>query len=216
MNFRAVLFDLDGTLLDTIDDLADSMNRALERLGFPTHEVAAYKYYVGDGVEKLARRALPEGHRDEQTIARCIAGMRAEYGKRWAEKTRPYEGIAELLNALTARGVPMAIFSNKPDDLVKLMVPELLPHWKFQVVLGHRPGAEKKPHPAAALEIARTIGVPPAEFLYLGDTNTDMQTANAAGMYPVGALWGFRTADELAANGAKRLIEHPTDLLKLL
>lgn len=216
MKFKAVLFDLDGTLLDTIEDLADAMNFVLSRMGFPTHKVEAYKYYVGDGVRDLALRALPEGHRDEETVKKCIPAMRQEYGSRWDRKTRPYPGIPELLDALTARGIKMAVLSNKPDQNTKVVVAKLLSKWRFDVVAGERAGIPRKPDPDAALSIAEQLGIPPQEFLYLGDTNTDMKTAVAAGMYPVGALWGFRTADELLASGAKMLIAKPTDLLDLV
>jgi len=216
MRYRAVLFDLDGTLLDTIADLADSMNTVLDRFGFPVHGVAAYKYFVGDGVRDLALRALPEGRRDEDMVAKCITAYRQEYGTRWDKKTRPYEGIPELLTALTVRGVKMAVLSNKPDHFTKLTVARLLPDWRFEVVAGEHPPVPKKPDPAAALEIARLLAVPPHEVLYLGDTNTDMKTANAAGMFAVGALWGFRDAGELVAYGAKALVEKPTDVLTLL
>ena len=216
MKFKAVLFDLDGTLLDTIEDLADSMNIVLGRMGFPTHKVEAYKYYVGDGVRDLALRALPEGHRDEETVKECIAAMRQEYGNRWDKKTRPYPGIPELLDAVTARGVKMAVLSNKPDATTKVVVAKLMPRWRFDYVAGERAGIPRKTDPAAALSIAEQLGIPPQEWLYLGDTNTDMKTACAAGMYPVGALWGFRTADELLASGAKVLIKYPTELLTLL
>ncbi len=216
MKYVAVVFDLDGTLLDTIEDLANSMNSVLSRFGFPGHDAEVYKYFVGDGVEKLVIRALPEDSRDETTVARCVSAMREEYGKRWAEKTRPYEGVPELLDSLTDRGIKMIVLSNKPDDFTKLVVANLLPSWRFELVVGARPSVPKKPDPAAALEIAERLEIPPQEFLYLGDTNTDMKTASAAGMYPVGALWGFRTADELIANGAEVVIEKPIDLLELL
>ena len=216
MGFKAVLFDLDGTLLDTIEDLADSMNIVLTRMGFPTHEAAAYKYHVGDGVRELAVRVLPENHKDGDTIKKCIAAMRQEYGSRWDKKTHPYPGIPELLDALTARGIKMAVLSNKPDPNTKVVVAKLLPKWRFDYVAGERAGIPRKPDPGAALSIAEQLDIAPKEFLYLGDTNTDMKTACAAGMYPVGALWGFRTADELLASGAKALIKHPTELLALL
>ena len=216
MKYKAVLFDLDGTLLDTIEDLADSMNRTLKRLGFPPRTVGECKYLVGDGVEAFARRSLPEAHRDAPTIAKCIAGIREEYSKRWAEKTHPYKGIPELLDALTQRGVRMTVLSNKPHDFTRLMVAELLPHWQFDLVWGEGPDTPRKPDPGGAIAMARKLGIESGEFLYVGDTNTDMQTANAAGMYAVGALWGFRTAEELLANGAKVLVESPLDLLDLL
>jgi phosphoglycolate phosphatase len=213
MTFKAILFDLDGTLLDTLDDLADSTNLALREQGFAEHPVEAYKYFIGNGVENLVRRALPEEHRDAATYARCVARMRQEYAERWAAKTRPYAGIPELLDALAARGVPMGVFSNKPDEFTRLCVSRLLPRWPFQAVLGATARLPKKPDPAGALEIAARLQVPPAEFVYLGDTNTDMQTAIAAGMYPVGALWGFRTAEELTTSGARVLLDRPLELL---
>ena len=214
MTYQAVLFDLDGTLLDTLDDLADSVNVTLESLGFPTHPVDAYRYFVGDGAEKMVRRALPETHREPEAVGAAVAQVRAEYGRRWAAKTRPYEGVPELLNALRERGVLMTILSNKPDDFTKLVVSKLLPERDFAVVLGARDAVALKPSPKAALEIADRLAIPPAQFLYVGDTDTDMKTATAAGMYAVGALWGFREGDELLAGGASVLIERPLDLLR--
>ncbi len=216
MAFRAVLFDLDGTLLDTIEDLANCMNSVLGRQGFPGHDIESYKRFVGDGVELLVQRALPEGRRDDATIVFSVAAMRDEYAKRWSERTQPYKGIPDLLDGLVARGIRMAVLSNKPDDFTKMMVSELLPRRQFEAVLGERPGKGRKPDPQGAFEIASLLGMPPREFLYLGDTNTDMRTATAAGMYPVGALWGFRSAEELIGSGARVLIEKPMDLLGLL
>ena len=213
MKFRAVLFDLDGTLLDSIDDLADSVNSVMARFGFPVHEVAAYRYFVGDGVEALARRALPQDCRDEATVASCVAAMREEYSKRWSCKTHPYEGVPGLLSALAAADIRMAVLSNKPDDFAKKVVAELLPHWRFDIVDGVSASVPTKPDPAGAIRIAEVLKIAPREFLYLGDTDTDMKTAVAAGMYPVGALWGFRTARELMANGARALVMRPTDVL---
>jgi len=216
MGFKAVLFDLDGTLLNTVEDLGDSMNRVLSRAGFPIHDIETYKYFVGWGIEKLVYLALPENQRDDATIAKYVANMRAEYSKHWADKTRPYDGIPELLDALTARGIKMAVLSNKPDDSTRKSTAKLLPNWRFEIVIGAREGVPKKPNPKAAFEIVKIIKIPPENFLYLGDTDIDMETATKAGMYPVGALWGFREADELKKGGAKRLISHPMELLELL
>ena len=213
---RAVLFDLDGTLLDTVQDLADSVNTVLRRFGFPEHDVQAYKYFVGDGVEELARRALPEGHRDQATLAKSMAAIREEYSHRWANNTRPYQGIPELLDALSAADVRMAILSNKPDDSTRATVSRLLPGWRFHPVVGASASVPMKPDPGGALAIARSLNLPPVAFIYLGDTATDMKTARAAGMYAVGALWGFRTAAELTQNGAQTIIEKPGHLLELL
>jgi phosphoglycolate phosphatase len=216
MTFHAVLFDLDGTLLDTLDDLADSANLALRQLGLPEHPVEAYRRFIGSGMDNLVRRAVPEDHRDAAKLGKCLDLTRAHYAARWAEKTRPYDGIPDLLNALTTRGVRMAVLSNKPHEFAQLCVERLLADWRFEVVLGAGASLPTKPDPAGALWIAQQFRLEPAAFLYLGDTGTDMATAVAAGMFPVGALWGFREAEELVANGASMLIERPTDLLQRL
>lgn len=213
MPYKAVLFDLDGTLLDTLEDLADATNAALAKLGLPGHPLEAYKQFVGDGLENLVRRAMPQGRLDEMLLARGIELARHEYAGRWAEKSRPYAGIPDLLDGLGRRGLPMAVLSNKPDEFTRLCVTRLLAGWHFAAVQGARPDLPRKPDPHGALAIAAYMGIVPGEILYLGDTNTDMQTAVAAGMFPVGALWGFRTAGELLAAGAAALARTPTDVL---
>jgi phosphoglycolate phosphatase len=211
-----VLFDLDGTLLDTLEDLADSMNAVLRQFGYAPHPPEPYKYFVGDGVVNLVTRALPEAHREAATVAKAVELMRRTYAEHWADRTRPYPGIPELLDALATRGVRMAVLSNKPDDTARLCVARLLPRWRFDAVVGASHGIPPKPDLAGVRSIIALLGVPVEQFLYLGDTNTDMATANAAGMFAVGALWGFRTAEELREAGAKVLIERPGDLLGLL
>lgn len=213
---HAVLFDLDGTLLNSLTDLAQAMNLTLARLGFPPHREEAYKHFVGDGMKTLARRVLPATHRDAATVQACQEGMRAEYGRRWAETTRPYPGIPELLDALHQRAVTMVILSNKPDDLTRQTVAHLLARWRFAAVAGARPDMAKKPDPAGALRIADLLGRSPADFLYLGDSSTDMRTARAAGMKAIGAGWGFRTVAELQENGAEAIINQPLELLQFL
>lgn len=216
-DYKAVLFDLDGTLLDTIDDLADAMNSALSACGYATHSAQECKHFVGDGVPMFVRRAMPPAARDDAVaVARVTELYRGAYTANWADKTRPYDGIPELLDALAARALPAAVYSNKPDEATKLVVGKLLGRWSFAAVVGHRPGCEHKPDPATAIEIAGLLGLRAAEVLYVGDTGTDMQTAMGAGMFPVGALWGFRAADELTANGAKVLVAKPMELLELL
>jgi len=216
MKWQAVMFDLDGTLLDSIEDIGNSMNSVLQRFGLKGHDTETYKYFIGDGIETLVLRSIPEERRDDSSFfSKCLSSMRAEYGRRWKEKTHPYDGIPELLDILKLLKVKMTILSNKPDDTTQIAVAELLPNWTFDAVLGARPLTPKKPDPTGALEIAERLHVSPAEFLYLGDTGIDMKTANAAGMYAVGALWGFRKADELLAAGAKVLIKEPTELTRL-
>ncbi len=216
-SFKAVLFDLDGTLLDTLEDLGDSMNAVLASRGYPTHPLAEYRYFVGDGVEMLVRRAVPESAGGNQPIIRaCMAEMRDEYSKRWQNKSKPYPGIPELLDWLTGRDVLLTILSNKPDAFVHEIARHFFGKWRFAAAQGALPDVPRKPDPSAALAISRIVGAPPASFLYLGDTNTDMQTANAAGMFPVGALWGFRPEAELREAGARFLAAAPQDLLRLL
>lgn len=213
---RAVLFDLDGTLLDTLEDLADATNRALARLGCPQRPLENYRYYVGNGAVNLIRRALPEPRRDDDTVHRCLAAFQEEYARNWDAKTHPYDGVPELLDALTQRGVRMAIFSNKPDSFTKLCVDKLLTGHSFEAVLGASEAVPHKPDPTGVELIIERLGIAREEFLYVGDTGTDMQTAGAAGLFGVGVLWGFRPADELAEHGAKILIAEPGLLLELL
>lgn len=216
MRFDAVLFDLDGTLLDTLDDLADAVNRVLAARGFPLHPIADYRYFVGDGSVKLIERALPPERCDSATRKDCLARFKLEYERNWNVKTRPYPGIPQMLDGLVERGVRLAVLSNKIDSFTRQCVAEFLPRWKFDVILGQREGIAVKPDPSGALEVAREMGLPPARFLYLGDTSVDMQTAHAAGMHSVGALWGFRDRDELERNGAKVIISKPMELLSIL
>ncbi|HBF38991.1 MAG TPA: HAD family hydrolase [Firmicutes bacterium] len=215
MDYQAVLFDLDGTLLNTLDDLADCMNRVLGRLGYAAHPVEDYRYFVGDGMEMLAARALPSGLSQEKVI-QCSDAMKKEYDLHWADKTRPYPGISQLLDGLMQRQIKLAVLSNKPDPFTKDIISTFLSKWHFHPVIGARPGVPKKPDPAVALEIAKDLKILPEQFLYLGDTNTDMKTAVAAGMFPVGVLWGFRTAEELMASGANLLLHNPPELMKFL
>ena len=213
MRFKAVLFDLDGTLLNTIDDLTDSMNAVLKRSGFPEHEAETFKYFVGDGMEDIVRRALPEEHRDSKAVDEGMEAYSREYQDRYARKTRPYDGIQALLDGLTFQGIKMAVLSNKPHDFTVKMVDQLLSDWTFEPVFGVRPSVPKKPDPSAALEAAGLLRVEPKDILFLGDSDADMMTAQSAGMYAVGALWGFRTAEEILAGGARVLVKSPADIL---
>ena len=214
MKFRAVLFDLDGTLADTLADLANATNYALAALGCPTHPLAAYRYFVGDGVRDLCLRTLPADRQHLANDAQRL--MRAHYNAHCFDETRLYPGIPELVAALHQRGLKLAVLSNKPDVFTKRMIEHYFCPSPFDVVRGQIANIPLKPDPTAARQIAKELGVPPIQWLYLGDTNTDMRTACNAGMHAVGVLWGFRERAELVESGAQRVIAMPEDVLQLL
>jgi phosphoglycolate phosphatase len=216
VKFKAAIFDLDGTLLDTLADLADAMNCVLERNRLPGHDRSAYRYFVGDGIEMLVQRALPFAVASEKEFQRFVREMKSEYAGRWLNQTRPYPGVVEMLAAFAAAGVEMAVLSNKPDEATREILRALIPNPPFRFVLGATAERPKKPDPSAALEIAVRLNISPQHFLFLGDTPIDMQTALGAGMFPVGALWGFRPAEELLAAGAKLLLKEAADLIPWL
>lgn len=212
---KAVFFDLDGTLLDTLEDLADAGNLALAARGFPSHPVDAYRFFVGDGMETLMRRAAPPDT-DEASLDLLTKAMREQYGRNWARKTRPYAGIVAMLEWLASRSMPMAVLSNKPHEFTLLTVERFFPRTPFALVQGSPEGGRAKPEPAMALSMAKSLGLAPAEVLFMGDSRTDMDTAVAAGMLPAGVLWGFRPKSELLAHGARVLLEEPADLFNYI
>lgn len=216
MQFKAVCFDLDGTLLDSLADLADCTNKILLKRGFPEHPVDAFRYFVGDGAKMLMTRVLPEEVRNESLIEDCRQDFETSYRECWNEQTIPYKDIPELLDALIGRQLKLTVLSNKPNEFTLLMVENLLAQWNFEVVLGQREGIPRKPDPAGMLEICQQLEIPAEAFLYLGDTATDMKTAVSAGCFPVGVLWGFRTEEELRDNGARAIVKEPLDVLELL
>jgi phosphoglycolate phosphatase len=212
---RAVLFDLDGTLLDTLEDIAEAANRVLMKAGLPTHPVAAYRRFVGGGVRTLLERATAEAACPEEGwLDQSVQAFAAIYHETWNRKTRPFPGVMELLERLRGDGVPLAVLSNKPDEFTRLCVDEYFGADTFQQVRGERVGTARKPDPGAALEIAEALGVAPSDSLFVGDSDVDMHTAVAAKMMPVGVLWGFRSAEELREAGARMLLEHPRELLR--
>ena len=213
--FDAVIFDLDGTLLDTLEDIADAANHVLATHGLDAHPLDDYRYFVGDGIRMLVTRILPEAQRTEEAVDRLEQDYREHYAHNWKVKTRPFDGVPEMLTALAEREVQMAVLSNKPEDSVQLCVTEYFPSQAFAAVFGDHPDRTRKPDPGAALGIAKRFGVPPARVAFLGDTSVDMQTARAAGMFAVGVPWGFRPREELERAGAHAIIETPLELLAL-
>jgi len=215
MRFKAIIFDLDGTLLDTLKDLALSVNTVLKKHGLKEHPVDAYRYFVGDGIEALVQRAFAQEAVENGEFEARVEAVKEEYGKRWADHTVPYSGVPEMLDYLEERQIHKAIFSNKLHEFAVLTVTKLLPDWSFSSIIGIKPGIPRKPDPHGALLIAEKIGVEPDRTVYLGDTATDMQTAVAGGFYPVGALWGFRPAEELLESGAGMLAHSPLEVTEL-
>ena len=217
MPAQAVLFDLDGTLLDTLADIAAAANAALVAEGMPAHPDAAYRRFIGDGVAMLLRRALPsDREHDDARVDRCVRLFHETYAASWNVSTRPYDGIPALLDGLAARGLPLAILSNKPDEFTRLCAGAQLGRWSWAAVVGQREGVPRKPDPTSALAIAEGLGLAPADVVYVGDSGVDMRTATAAGMRPVGVSWGFRSVEELRETGATAIIDHPGQLLDLL
>ena len=216
MQFNAICFDLDGTLVDSLADLANCTNKILIQHGFPEHPEAAYRYFVGDGSKMLMTRALPEEVRNESFIEECRQDFEAIYRECWDEKTVPYEHIPELLNALERLKIKLTVLSNKPHEFTLLAVNKLLPSWYFDIILGQREGVPCKPDPTGMLEICQKLKIPSGSFIYLGDTATDMKTSVAAGCFSVGVLWGFRSEEELRDNGANAIVNDPLDVLDLL
>lgn len=216
MNYKAVLFDLDGTLLDATEDVGNAMNRVLDEYGFPTHTIEEYVPFFGSGARVLVTRALPEHCRDEVTISDTLEVFLEYYKRSCTMRSRIYPEASELLDELAARNIPMGILTNKPHDITLICMRDLFSAWSFKVVLGHRSGYPRKPDPTVALEAAEKMGVAPEQILFLGDTEIDMETALGAGMTPIGVAWGFREIDKLLEGGARAVIREPQSLLKFL
>jgi phosphoglycolate phosphatase len=220
---KGFIFDLDGTLLYTLEDIAAAENRALAELNLPPRNVEEYRWIVGGGADDIARRLLPADMHTPEQIAAFVQRFRTHYHQNWHERTRLYDGIAELLSALRQQDFPLAVLSNKPEEFALKIVDWFFPGWQgnsrpalFTHVIGQRVGVPVKPDPALALQIARDWGLNPAAVAFLGDSDIDIYTALNAGMIPVGAEWGFRGRKELVDSGARILLNTPLDLLAYL
>ncbi len=214
-DYKAAIFDLDGTLLDTLADIGNAANDVLVDRGHATHDLDAYRHFIGDGVATLFKRILPDGTSTPELIAECVPEFGDTYGRRWNEHSQLYPGIEELLNELVRRQIPIAILSNKPHEFVGVCVAEFLPTWPFDPILGQREGVPRKPDPAGVLEVCEALGVAPNECVYIGDSSVDMLTAKNSEALAVGVAWGFRPVEELVEYGAARILDVPFDLLEL-
>lgn len=219
MHCQGLVFDLDGTLLDTLDDIVSAGNVALTACGYPPHQREAYRYFVGNGADTLMARALPEGELGRlgpEGLVRLSKAMRKAYAEQEDRATRPYEGIPELLKLLRERGLKSAVLSNKPHEATMRVVGRFLAEHPFDVVQGALPDAPLKPDPTLAFRVMEQLGLRPADIIYVGDSDVDMRTARAAGLYAVGAAWGFRTPEELRAAGADAVCATPHDVRTLI
>lgn len=211
-----VIFDLDGTLLNTIADLANSTNYALARLGFPTHETEKYRFMVGNGVNKLFERALPEGAKTEENVLRVRELFLPHYDRHNADDSRPYPGVESLLERLQAEGLQLAVASNKYQAATEKLVARYFPSIRFTAVFGQREGVPVKPDPTIVFDILKVAGVPKDRVLYVGDSGVDMQTAAKAGVTACGVTWGFRPRTELEAEHPDHLVNAAEEVIGLV
>ncbi len=213
---RLIIFDLDGTLLNTIADLAQSTNHALHTLGYPTHEESAYNFMVGNGINKLFERALPEGEKSEENVLRVRKEFIPYYDVHNADKSRPYPGISELLEQLQAKGLQIAVASNKYQAATQKLIAHYFPGIRFTAVFGQREGVNVKPDPAIVEDILAIAKVAKEDVLYVGDSGVDMQTAINAGVTSCGVTWGFRPRAELESFQPDNIVDKAADILKLI
>lgn len=213
---KLVIFDLDGTLLNSLQDLAASTNYALRRHGYPTHELPAYRYFVGNGINKLLERALPESERTEENMLKIREDFVAYYAEHKADFTAPYDGICELLRELKRREMLLAVASNKYHSATVALIPEYFGEGLFDFVYGQRDGVPIKPDPTIVFDIMKEAGVTQDEVLYVGDSGVDMQTAVNSGVASVGVTWGFRDREELLKNGASCIADQPWEIVKFI
>lgn len=213
---RLIIFDLDGTLLNTIADLAQSTNHALHALGYPTHEESAYNFMVGNGINKLFERALPEGEKNEENVLRVRKEFIPYYDVHNADKSRPYPGISELLEQLQAKGLQIAVASNKYQAATEKLIAHYFPGIRFTAVFGQREGVNVKPDPTIVEDILAIAKVAKEDVLYVGDSGVDMQTAINAGVTSCGVTWGFRPRAELESFQPDNIVDKAADILKLI
>ena len=215
MKYKAIVFDLDGTILDTLRDLAESVNLMLAKNGFPVHDVDSYRMRIGNGARNLVRQALPaELGVSEAELDCLLAEFKVIYGLHDMDTTCPYDGVVDVLQSLAMRGVPMAVCSNKPHGATVKLVGHFFREGLFNVVCGEKEGVPRKPNPAGPLWIAECLGLPPKEILFVGDSGSDMLTGVAARMVPVGVSWGLRDRVELLENGAVFVADQPGEIVE--
>ena len=212
---QLVIFDLDGTLLNTISDLGEAANYALSQAGYPTHSLSSYPFFVGNGVRKLLERVLPEDARNDETIDHLHAIFTEYYNSHMTDHTTPYPGIPELLTLLREKGIKVAVASIKYDSAVKSLIAHFFPEIEWAAVEGHKPDVPVKPDPSIVFEILSKVPTPKADVLYVGDSGVDMETARRACVTSCGVTWGFRPESELKKYYAENIVSTPDGILEL-
>ena len=213
--FKVAIFDLDGTLLNTLEDLANACNHALNKFSFPTHNVEEYKKFIGNGIYKLVERAVPNNKKDKETVDKVLKTFSDYYNEHMIDMTKPYDGIVELLDELRAKGIKLAVVSNKKHEFTIEIVKKYFGD-RFDIVFGHRENYKEKPDPASVLEVIAKLNILKSECIYIGDSNVDILTAKNAGVKSVGVSWGFRDTEELANEGANYLADNNIELLNII
>ena len=213
---NTIVFDLDGTLLNTIDDLGHAANYALEKNGYPTHSIASYPFFVGNGVRRLIERVLPEDARTVNIVDRLLVHFKEYYNEHNTDFTVPYQGIPELLNKLSAHGVAIAVASNKYQQATEKLINHYFPNISFVAVEGQKDNVPVKPDPSIVFEILSKAKMPKADTIYIGDSGVDMETARRACVDSVGVTWGFRPEKELIESHADNIVNSPSEIAALV
>lgn len=210
-----IIFDLDGTLVDTIEDIGDAANEMLAHYGLPPHDTTRYVQWIGSGAVKFVERALNQ-YQVPDDLQTCVAVFREIYGRNLHNKSRLYDGYPAVLDELARKGIRLSILSNKPDYLTRQVAEHFLSGWPFHPVFGQREEVPRKPDPAAAIEIAELLNLEADRILFVGDSDNDFLTALAAGMVPVGVTWGYGKREDERLNGQVTWVDHPRQLLSLI
>jgi len=213
---KGIIFDLDGTLLNTLESIGKAFNRSLLKMDMPVHAIDRYRYFIGDGVFNCAKRCLPSGDCNENNINKLVEIEREDYARSWKFDAQPYNGIQTLLDSAQGAEYRLAVLTNKDDVFAQLCIRHFFPATRFDCIVGHSPTVPHKPDPTGGLLIAEKLGLATRELAMIGDTSIDINTAQACNMFSVGVLWGFRKMTELEEAGANRIIQHPDQLLEIL
>lgn len=212
---KLLIFDLDGTLLNTLDDIADAANHILEKHHFPTHPVDAYRYFVGNGMPTLVKRILPEKQKEGTVYDTCLQEFLTYYARHMYDKTHVYAGLTAVLERIQSKGIKIAVATNKVHSAVAPLMKRFFPTIHFDVLMGQREGIPVKPNPQIVYDILSVLGCSADETLYFGDTSVDMKTAHYAGLRAVGVLWGYRLRQELEQENAEYIIQSPAEIEQL-